>query len=85
MSDITAELASLRAELQQAADEPHLKAAAEAVSEAGAELEEKLAELRDLLADAGDETREIVAGHPLAAVAAAFLLGVVVGRMTGRG
>ena len=36
MSDITAELASLRAELQQAANEPHLKAAAEAVSEAGA-------------------------------------------------
>jgi len=85
MTDIAAELANLRKELQQIADEPSLKAATEAASEIGADLEVKLAELRELLSEAGDETRELVTGHPLAAVGAAFLLGVVVGRMTARG
>jgi hypothetical protein len=42
------------------------------------------AELESGLTKAGEEAEELVAAHPLAAVAAAFLLGLVVGRILGR-
>jgi ElaB/YqjD/DUF883 family membrane-anchored ribosome-binding protein len=42
------------------------------------------AELESGLTKAGEEAEELVAAHPLAAVAAAFLLGLVAGRILGR-
>ncbi|WP_168220364.1 hypothetical protein [Azospirillum thermophilum] len=42
-----------------------------------------LAELRDTLSDAGGEAEAVIARHPLAAVAGAFLLGIAVGRVWG--
>ncbi len=43
-----------------------------------------LHEVQDKLADAAEDMEDIVITHPLAAVAAAFLLGLVVGRIVGR-
>ena len=48
------------------------------------ETERIFAELESGLTKAGEEAEELVAAHPLAAVAAAFLLGLVAGRILGR-
>ncbi len=82
MTDLAAELAALRAELGRTVPLP--PAVTPQTPGAGAELESMLGELRDTLAEASDETREAIAGHPLMAVGAAFLLGVIVGRIAGR-
>ena len=48
-----------------------------------ADLERILRELQTQLAGAEEETEAVLAEHPFAAVAAAFLLGVAAGRMMG--
>ena len=48
-----------------------------------ADLERTLRELQTQLTDAVGETEAVLAEHPFAAVAAAFLLGVAAGRMMG--
>jgi ElaB/YqjD/DUF883 family membrane-anchored ribosome-binding protein len=48
-----------------------------------ADLERTLRELQTQLADTVGETEAVLAEHPFAAVAAAFLLGVAAGRMMG--
>ena len=85
MTDLTAELAALRADLhrQPATPDPPPPSSPDTPGP-GAELEAMIAELRDVLTDAGSGTRDAIADHPLTAVAAAFLLGIVVGRISGR-
>ncbi len=85
MADLNAELAALRAEIRRKRPEaPDPKPPESAKSGVGHELEAMLTELRDALAEASDETRDAVASHPIATLAAAFLLGIIVGRITGR-
>ena len=48
-----------------------------------ADFERTLRELQTQLADAVGETEAVLAEHPFAAVAAAFILGVAAGRMMG--
>ena len=48
------------------------------------ELEKLIHELQGKLSDAADDAEGIVRAHPLAAVASALLLGIVIGRLTGR-
>ena len=48
-----------------------------------ADLERALRELQAQLADAAGEAEAVLAEHPFAAVAAAFILGVAAGRMMG--
>jgi len=43
-----------------------------------------LHDFEDTLSDAAEDAEDIVISHPLAAVAAAFLLGLVIGRVVGR-
>jgi hypothetical protein len=81
VSDIRTELESLRQSLvvQPAA------AIAEAVEKAETpEIEGMLAELRDALAEAADDAGKAVQQHPALALGAAFLLGLMVGRVSGR-
>ena len=76
-----AELGELRSELSRAA------AAAEAAVEKSGipnDAEKLLHELQASLAKAGEEAEDLVAAHPLATVAAGFLLGLLAGRMLGR-
>lgn len=84
MTDRKVELAALKAELGR-----HIPAQVQAASvgsESGkpSELEAMSGELRDILAEASEETREAIVGHPLVAVGAAFLLGIIVSRVAGR-
>jgi len=82
MSDIRTELESLRAALvAPPAAEP---AKAVATAEPAAEIEAMLAELRDAIANAADDAEKAVAAHPALALGAAFLLGLMVGRVSGR-
>jgi hypothetical protein len=84
MTDLSAELAALRADLGRRAQAPQQPPSSEPdAASPGAELEAMLAELRDTLAEAGAETREAIADHPAMAIAAAFLLGIIVGRISG--
>ena len=77
---VRAELGDLQSQLKHAgakeADhaEPHPRREADRI----------FAELESGLAKAGEEAEELVAAHPLAAIAAAFLLGLVAGRILGR-
>jgi len=52
--------------------------------ETALEIEKLIGELQGQLADAAEDAEEIVTAHPLAAVATALLLGIVIGRMVGR-
>ncbi len=75
------ELGDLQAELMRGDAQ-----AAAAVSETHqpGEAETLLRELEATLGKAGEDAEELVTRHPLAAVAAAFLLGLLAGRMVGR-
>ncbi len=87
MTDLRAELAALKAELGRhtpASVKEAVAAGELAVAAEMKELEPMLHELRDALTEASEETREAIAGHPLMAVGAAFLLGIIVGRISGR-
>ena len=77
---VKSELGDLQAELNRTA-----KAEAAAAAEAPqGEVETVLRELESCLGKAGEEAEELVTRHPLAAVAAAFLLGILAGRMVRR-
>lgn len=86
---IQEELEALRRELSEAPVVKQVKeAAAEAVDKASAarpEIESVLGELQERLSGATDEAEEMIAAHPFAAVAAAFLLGVLVANFMSRG
>lgn len=79
---VKSKLGDLQAELKQSAQTE--AAAAEAEAAPQSEIETLLHELEACLGKAGDETEELVTRHPLAAVGAAFLLGIVIGRMVRR-
>ncbi len=86
---IQEELEALRRELAQAPVVEEVKAAAaEAVKEASgarSEIEKVFGELQERMSGATDEAEEMIAAHPFAAVAAAFLLGVLVANFMSRG
>jgi ElaB/YqjD/DUF883 family membrane-anchored ribosome-binding protein len=82
-----AELHALAAELAQPgagralpADDDHAKPS----GEGSADLEKLIGELQGKLSDAANDAEEIITAHPLAAVASALLLGIVIGRLMGR-
>lgn len=84
------ELEALRRELSQAPLVEAAKAEANAKAEAAApgisaEIEKVLGELQERLSDAADDAEEMIAANPLASVAAAFLLGVLVANFMSRG
>lgn len=74
LGDLQAELKRAEAETPAADPEPAPKSEAETL----------LRELESSLGKAGEEAEELVKHHPLAAVAAAFLLGLLAGRILGR-
>lgn len=86
--DVRSELSALQDDLASQARSP-LEQAASSVGttpppkEKSADLEHALRELHQLLAEAAGEAETVLAEHPLAAVAAAFILGIVTGRMMG--
>jgi ElaB/YqjD/DUF883 family membrane-anchored ribosome-binding protein len=78
---VKSELGDLQAQLKRAEAETP---AAEPEAAAKSEAERLLHELESHLGKAGEEAEELVKHHPLAAVAAAFLLGLLAGRVLGR-
>lgn len=95
-NDLQRELEALRRELRQvprvAEEEIASASSARATSEPPppppedmrGEVERVLSELQDKLSEAADEAENIVAAHPFASVAAAFLLGVLVANLMSR-
>jgi hypothetical protein len=81
MTDIRTELESLRASLVPV---PVPASAVPARAEPAPELEAMLKDLRDTIADASEDAEKAIAAHPGLAVGAAFLLGLIVGRVSGR-
>lgn len=93
--DLQRELEALRRELRQV---PRVAEEADAASTSAAqaraappppgdmrgEIERVLRELQDRLGEATDEAEDVVAAHPFASVAAAFLLGVLVANVMSR-
>jgi ElaB/YqjD/DUF883 family membrane-anchored ribosome-binding protein len=84
-----AELRELATELARPAAEPHTTGTANAAgdqpdSEGAFDAEKLLRELQSKLSEAADDVEDIVRAHPLAAVASALLLGIVIGRIMGR-
>jgi ElaB/YqjD/DUF883 family membrane-anchored ribosome-binding protein len=79
---VKSELGDLQAELNRTAEAEKAAAAAEAAQPG--EAETLLRELEACLGKAGEDAEDLVARHPLAAVGAAFLLGLLAGRMMGR-
>lgn len=90
---LRAELDTLQAELTRPAVEPPGKVGTKHRNDRGSDradtpaldIERVLHELESTLSAAAEDAEETVASHPLAAVGIAFLLGILVGRMSGRG
>ena len=82
MSDVRAELEGLRAALMQ--PQPTAPEPADEKPEPQPEIETLLAELRDALANAAEDAGEAISAHPAVAISAAFLLGLIIGRVSGR-
>lgn len=91
--DLHRELEALRRELRQVPRVAEEEAASGAATQAAAappsndmrgEIERVLHELQDRLSEATDEAEDLVAAHPFASVAAAFLLGVLVANVMSR-
>jgi ElaB/YqjD/DUF883 family membrane-anchored ribosome-binding protein len=83
-ADLQSELEALRRELRQV---PMMGEDGEAAPEAGdmrAEIERTLQELQAKLGEVADEAEDMVAAHPYASVAAAFLLGILVANVLSR-
>ena len=75
------ELHALRGEL---GDATTVASSSEATpSESETKLEQALGELHRYLTSAAAEAEEVVAEHPMASLAAAFCLGMIVGRVSG--
>lgn len=87
-SHIHHELASLHAELNKPSRAAKHEAKSDIVEGAGpsfaADLEEQLKELSKSLSEYTGSAEDFIAEHPLASVLGAFVLGVAIGRMTGR-
>jgi ElaB/YqjD/DUF883 family membrane-anchored ribosome-binding protein len=92
--DLQRELEALKRELRQVprvAEESEAGATAQArvgappAGDMRSEIERVLGELQEHLGEATDEAEDIVAAHPFASVAAAFLLGVLVANVMSRG
>ena len=83
------ELEALRRELSQTPIMEEVEAAAAAApddrSGPRAEIEKTLRDLQEKLAETADEAEDLIAAHPFASVAAAFLLGVLVANFMSRG
>ncbi len=85
------ELDTLQAELTRPAADPPPKAGHPNGHEPDRkgvpafDLERLLGELQSTLLSASEDAEETLSSHPLAAVGIAFLLGVLVGRISGRG
>jgi len=85
-----AELTELRAELEKEAaastarSAPDPEPLAAEPSEGRREIERLLQELQSALSETAEGAEEVIAEHPLPAVAAAFLLGLAVGWLTRR-
>ena len=73
------ELHALRTEVGRGEPAP----AAVPDTEDATELERALHELRRHMTDVAKEAEEMVTEHPMASVAAAFCLGMIVGRISG--
>jgi ElaB/YqjD/DUF883 family membrane-anchored ribosome-binding protein len=91
--DLQRELEALRRELRQVPRVAEEEVASGAATQAAAapppndmrgEIERVLRDLQERLGDATDEAEDLVAAHPLASVAAAFLLGVLVANFMSR-
>jgi len=90
--DLQRELEALRRELRQVprvAEDGDVAAAVAAkpaapTEDTRGEIERVLRELQDKLGEATDQAEDLVAAHPLASVAAAFLLGVLVANVMSR-
>lgn len=86
-SDVQSELEALRAELRRSqadASPPAAEAGPTPASEGAApDFEPILRELQAEFESASRAARDLVATHPLAAAAAAFVLGVALGRALG--
>jgi ElaB/YqjD/DUF883 family membrane-anchored ribosome-binding protein len=78
------ELEALRRELRQVPVMEEDGAAPAAGGDMRAEIERTLRELQDKLSEAADEAEDMVAAHPYASVAAAFLLGILVANLLSR-
>ena len=61
------------------------KAAEAPAGDIRSEIERVLGELQERLSEAADDAEDIIAAHPFASVAAAFLLGVLVANVMSRG
>jgi ElaB/YqjD/DUF883 family membrane-anchored ribosome-binding protein len=84
-ANLQEELEALRRELRQVpVMEEDGAAAAAAGGDMRAEIERTLRELQDKLSEAADEAEDMVAAHPYASVAAAFLLGILVANLLSR-
>jgi ElaB/YqjD/DUF883 family membrane-anchored ribosome-binding protein len=75
------ELEELRGELQGLRGD---SASAKAATEADSPLSGHLAELNRLVQTMLDEAEDTIAEHPVATVAGALALGIVIGRLTAR-
>jgi hypothetical protein len=80
-----AELDELQAELASPASGRPGSADASDAGDAGPDLAALLHELQDKLSEAAEDVEGIVVSHPLAAVALALLVGIVIGRAVTRG
>lgn len=82
-TNLEEELEALRRELPQI---PVMEEADTAsASDARAGIEKVLQDLQEKLGEAADEAEDMIAAHPFASVAAAFLLGVLVANFMSRG
>jgi ElaB/YqjD/DUF883 family membrane-anchored ribosome-binding protein len=79
LDELRAELARMRQAPGTAKDEAH-----GAVEAEGTGLGEQLAELNRLVQQMLDEAEETITDHPVATVAGALALGIVIGRLTAR-
>lgn len=64
------------------------RAAKEAASDTGgarSEVQRVLGELQEKFAETADDAEELIAAHPFASLAAAFLLGILVANVMSRG
>jgi len=90
-TDVVAELAELRAQLEQAAGAanppaaPGSAATPEEPADGHAQIAGLLQELQSLLSGAAEGAEDVIAEHPLPSVSAAFLLGLAVGWLAARG
>lgn len=82
LDEIGAELARLRA--AQAEAEPVADARDASAAQPGGGLNEQIAELSNLVHQMLEEAEETITQHPVATVAGALALGIVIGRLTAR-